>query len=516
MKKILVLDNIKKEGLAILKKDFELDFKGKLKEEELLEIVENYDAVLVRSGTKITKNVLVKAKNLKLVGRAGVGVDNIDIESATRNGVLVMNVPAGNTISACEHTFALILSLLRNIPQAHSSMKQGKWDRKKFTGNELYSKTLGIIGLGRIGREVAKRALSFGVRVVGYDPYISKEYVQKLGVELLSFEEVMKNSDIITLHVALNENTKYLINKQTLSLMKDDSFLINVSRGPVINEKDLYEFLKEKKIKGAALDVFEKEPPEDLIFRNLDNVILTPHLGATTVEAQERVSVELAKQVYDYFKEGKILNAVNFPVKEFKEEMKNLMLLAEKLGSAFVQLEKNFEEIEILYSKDLLDIDRNLIASSFFKGFLSKIIDEKVSIVNSLMYVKERNITWKEDIIKDTEYKNLIGVRGKNFTISGIAWERSYRFIKINEYPVSILPEGIIILFSNIDKPGVIGKVGTILGEEKINIARMEVGRKEEGGEAITCVKVDSLPEDSVIKKLEDFDFVKWVKKIEL
>jgi len=196
--------------------------------------------------------------------------------------------------------------------------------------------------------------------------------------------------------------------------------------------------------------------------------------------------------------------------------MKNLMLLAEKLGSAFVQLEKNFEEIEILYSKDLLDIDRNLIASSFFKGFLSKIIDEKVSIVNSLMYVKERNITWKEDIIKDTEYKNLIGVRGKNFTISGIAWERSYRFIKINEYPVSILPEGIIILFSNIDKPGVIGKVGTILGEEKINIARMEVGRKEEGGEAITCVKVDSLPEDSVIKKLEDFDFVKWVKKIEL
>ncbi|RLD18753.1 MAG: phosphoglycerate dehydrogenase [Caldiserica bacterium] len=517
MVNVLVLDNIKEEQvLDILKEDFNLDFRGKLKEDDLISIVENYDAILLRSGTKITKNVLEKAKNLKVIGRAGVGVDNIDVEEATRKGIIVMNVPSGNTISACEHTFALILSLLRKIPQADRSMREGRWDRKSFTGQELYGKTIGIIGLGRIGREVAKRAISFGMRVIGYDPFVSKEYFEKMGVEIVSLDELLKNSDIVTLHVALTDDTRYLINRETLSIMKKDAFIVNVSRGAVINEKDLFEFLKEGRIKGAALDVYEKEPPEELPFKELENVILTPHLGASTVEAQERVSFEIAKQIRDYFLTNKITNAVNFPVKEISSEIGQFMLLSEKIGKAFIQLEGDLNNVELIYSRGLLEENRGILTSCFFKGALSQVLDVKVSVVNSMLFARERNINWRESIVENEDYRNLLTVKGDKVSISGTTFHNEMRFVEINGYPVSIVPDGVIILFSNKDTPGVIGKVGTILGKRSINIARMEVGRREKGGDAITCVKVDSSPDEETLTEISKLPFVGWIKKVEL
>ncbi|RLD17253.1 MAG: phosphoglycerate dehydrogenase [Caldiserica bacterium] len=517
MVNVLVLDNIKEETVKdILKDGFNLDFKGKLKEDELISVVGNYDAILLRSGTKITKPVLEKAKRLKIIGRAGVGVDNIDVEEATRNGIIVMNVPTGNTISACEHTFALILSLLRKIPQADKSMREGRWDRKSFIGQELYGKTIGIIGLGRIGREVAKRAIGFGMKVIGYDPFVSKEYLEKIGVEIVELKKLLENADIITLHVSLTEDTRHLINKETLSLMKKDAVIINVSRGPVVSEKDLFKFLKEGRIKGAALDVYEKEPPEELPFKELENVILTPHLGASTIEAQERVSSEVAKQLRDYFMSNKITNAVNFPVKEISPEIEQFMLLSEKMGRTFVQFEGDLDNIELIYSRGLLEDNRSILTSCFFKGALSKVLDVRVSIVNSMIFTKERNVKWRESIVESEEYKNLLTVKGKNVSISGTTFHNEMRFVEINGYPVSIIPDGIILLFSNKDVPGVIGKVGTLLGEKNINIARMEVGRKIKGGDAITCVKVDSSPDETILSEISKLPFVGWIKKIEL
>ncbi|HLD28832.1 MAG TPA: NAD(P)-dependent oxidoreductase, partial [bacterium] len=417
-----------------------------------------------------------------------------------------------------EHTFAMILACLRNIPEAHRSMKEGKWERKKFTGNELNGKKMGIIGLGRIGSEVAKRALAFEMKVFGYDPFASAEYGKSLGAELTDLETLLKESDIVTLHLSLSEKTKGLINKNTLALMKKEAVLVNCSRGAVINEADLHEALKEKRIRAACLDVFEKEPPENNIFRDLDNVLMTPHLGASTEEAQERVSLLLAEQVRDYFLTGKVVSSVNLPIRKMDEKLSAYMELSEKLGSMLVQLNPSLNNIEIVFSGEVIALeDRKLLVASFFKGVLGRILEEKVNIINSLVLAHRRQISWKEVVQEEkTEFRGLIGVRTDDFQIYGTRGEKGIRLVQLNDYPVNIVPEGIIILMGNQDRPGVIGRVATILGESRINIARMEVGRTKPGDQAITCVEVDSSPDEMILKEIMSLDAIQWVSRIEL
>ena len=525
--KVLVGDNLAEEGIELLREspDITVDVKPKLELQELINRISEYDALLVRSATKVTKEVIDAAKNLKVIGRAGVGVDNIDVEAASKKGILVMNTPGGNTISAAEHTMSMLLALSRSIPQANISLKSKQWEKKKFLGTEVFKKTLGIIGLGRIGGEVAKRAQSFGMEIIVYDPYISKAHARELGVKLVSFPELTKQADYITIHVPLTPETKHIINKETIAQMKEGVKIINCARGGIIDEAALAEAVKSGKVGGAALDVFENEPPFDSPVLGLENIIVTPHLGASTEEAQINVARDIALQVLDFLKEGIVRNAVNMPELD-PEKMKTLgpyIDLCEKLGRLQAQIgEGGFTQIAVQYSGEILHHEIKPLTIALLKGLLEPILEREVNFVNAPLIAEERGIKVTESKVSKVEdFANLIVVqtmteKGENTVAGTLLGKKEPRLVRIGEFDLDVIPEGYMLLCSNLDKPGVIGKIGTILGNRKINIAAMQVGRKKVGGRALTVINVDCNVSKEVLKEIEEIPEIVEVKMVNL
>jgi D-3-phosphoglycerate dehydrogenase len=526
--KILVSDPLSEGGLKILKdvKEFQVDVKTELKPEVLKEIIKDYDALIVRSATKVTKDIVNSGTRLKVIGRAGVGLDNVDLEAATQKGIIVMNTPAGNTISTAEHTLSMILALARNIPQANASTKQGEWKRSKFMGVEIYNKILGIIGLGRIGKEVARRALSFGMKVVAYDPFLSKEVAESLGVEIVELKELLSQSDYITVHTPLTDETKHIISTKEFAAMKKGVRVINCARGGIIDEVALASAIKEGKIAGAAIDVFEKEPPPpDYELLKLDNVITTCHLGASTEEAQVNVAIEVAEIVRDALLGRGIRNAANYPSVEAEvyKILEKYINLAEKIGEFSSQLvEGRFQELNISYSGEIINYDLTPLTLALVKGVLSPILKETVNFINATSLAKERGIKIKEvKISKEEEFITLIKLDIKTDKetrrIAGtLSPNKKPRIVKIDDYYVEVSPFGEMIVVQNWDRPGIIGNLGALLGQHNINIASMTFGRQEPGGRAISVLNVDSPVSAEIIDKIKKIQNILAVKEIKL
>jgi D-3-phosphoglycerate dehydrogenase len=513
--KILVADSISPRGIEVMKAhpDFQVDVKTGLKEDELCKIIGEYDALVVRSKPDVTKRVLDAATKLRVVGRAGVGVDNVDVEAATRRGVIVMNTPGGNTISTAEHTFSMLMAMARNIPQAHGSVKSGKWDRKSFQGVELYSKTLGIVGMGRIGSEVARRAIAFGMRVLAFDPFLSATKARALQVELVELDEIYARSDFITVHVPMTDQTRGLINRNAIAKMKDGVRLINCARGGIIVEADLAEAIQSGKVAGAALDVYEKEPPTDTPLLGLANVVMTPHLGASTVEAQESVGVEIAEQIADVLAGGSIRNAVNMPTLDAKvlAVLQPYLGFAEKMGRLLAQLgPSRVEKITVEYCGKMTELDSNPITRSVLRGFLQGAEGGEVNYVNAPSLAEQLGIRVVEQ--KSTEpidYAELMNLRsesnGKTVSVSGTFYGsvNNPRIVRINDMPVEVVPSGVVLIMTNEDVPGIIGWIGSVMGRNNVNIANMTLGREAPGGRALTVLNVDSAPAPGVVTELK-------------
>lgn len=516
MPRVLVSDPIAKEGIEILEKHFDVDVKVGMSKEELIAVIGEYDALAVRSETKVTADVLEAAKKLKIIGRAGVGVDNIDVPVATQKGILVVNSPAGNTMAAAELTMALMLSLSRNIPQGHNSLRAGEWKRSKFVGNELYRKTLGVFGLGKIGSAVAKRALSFEMEVIGYDPFVSEDYARKMGIELVTFEELLKRSDYFTLHVPATKDTKGSIGADQLATMKTGVRIINVARGGIIDESALAEAVMSGKVAGIAIDVFEKEPPPpDNPLLKLDKAITTPHLGASTEEAQINVSVDVSEQIVEVLNGKPARSAVNMPAlsAEVLAAVNPYMLLGERIGTMASQLaEGAIKSIEILFCGDLSGLETGPVSRSVLRGLLQPIMMESVNLVNAPVIAESRGIRITESkSAAPDNYNNLLSVKIKTDkgekVIEGVLFgKKDIRIVRIDEYQIDIIPTGAMLVAKHIDKPGIIGKVGTLLGNEGINIAGMHVGRENIGSLAVMVLNVDDNIPENVLKKVLEIE----------
>jgi len=501
--RVLVSDPLAEEGLEILRKACDVEVKTDLSEDGLCSIIGEYDALLVRSGTEVTAKVIDAGIRLKFIGRAGAGVDNIDTDAATRRGIIVANAPEGNTLAATEHTMAMMLSLARNIPQATASLKKKEWKRSKFMGFELNDKTLGIVGFGRIGREVAKRALALDMRCVAYDPFITRERAAQLGVEMMSLEDLFRVADVITVHTPLIKETKHVINAKSIATMKDGVRIINCARGGIIDEKALYDAIRNGKVAGAALDVFETEPPLESPLLTLDQVIVTPHLGASTVEAQLNVAVSVAKQCIEVLKGGAAKYVVNAPMipPEQAEMLEPYANLAEKMGRFAIQIASGrLSSVELIYGGELTAFSGSLkfVTRLALKGLLDPILQQPVNIVNAEFIAKERGISISETVTQESSgFKNLITLRIRTDTseesVSGtVFFKGRSRIVGVGGYTMDMIPEGYVIVSRHLDKPGVIGRASTILGRCKINIAGMQVGRINPGEEAIMVLNVDS------------------------
>ncbi len=523
--KILIADDCSEKGLDILKKgNVEFDVKTKLSEEELCGVIGDYEGVIVRSGAKITRKVIRAGKKLKVIGRAGVGLDNVDVDAATEHGVLVMNTPGGNTISTAEHTMSMMLALARNIPQANASLKEGKWERKQFLGVELLNKTLGIIGIGRIGAEVARRAQAFGMKVVGYDPYIRSEAVTRIGIELLELPDLLKRSDFITVHAPLTEDTENLISFDEFALMKKGVRIINCARGGIIYEAALLDAVQKGIVEGAAIDAFEEEPPGDSPLLRLDSVIGTPHLGASTEEAQVGVSVDVAEQMLDYIKCGAVRNAVNLPFVEPEsfEELKPYFLLSEKMGSLASQfIDGRIKQVKIFcFGEDLAEHSQ-LVTSSLLKGMLNRVMKDNINFVNAPLMAKKRGIKIVESKTTEAEdYFNLLRIEVESdkssMKISGTLFGKTDpRIVRIDNYSVEITPEGNMIMCLHKDAVGIVGQIGTLLGKAGINIAAMTLGREKASGRELTVVSVDGQPGSEVLEQIRAIKDMIEVKKVE-
>jgi len=518
--RVLITDPLKEAGVRILEKaGFKVDQVGKKKPEELYNIIGKYDVVIVRSGTKITKEVIERGKELKIIGRAGVGLDNIDVEAATSQGIIVMNAPEGNTISAAEHTIALMMSLARNIPSANSHVKSGKWERKKFMGIELYGKTLGIIGLGRIGKRVATIAKGLGMKIIGYDPFVDEFILRDMGIIVMNIEGLLKQADFISFHIPLTEKTYHMIGEKEFETMKDGVRIINVARGGIIDEDALYKYIKKGKVKGAALDVFEKEPPENSPLFALDQVIVTPHLGASTEEAQENIAVQLANQIVEAIKKKIVKNAVNIPYldEETMSKLRGYLSLGEKMGIFLSQIvDGEINRITIKYSGEIVNYDLSLLRYHIIMGLFK---NYNVNIVNAPLLLKEKKISIKE-IREESgeEFINLITVEVKNekkISVSGTILEnKEEKIVKIDGFSVEAAPNGCLLICYNEDKPGIMGHIGTVLGKEGVNIASMTLGRRKKGGDAITVLNLDQSIDKKVLNKIKEFPAIHSVKLV--
>lgn len=503
IKRVLVSDPLSKSGLEILgkAKNLKCDIKPGLPPDELKRIIPEYDAIIIRSETKLTAEIIEAADRLKVIGRAGIGLDNVEIRAATKKGVVVMNTPQENAIAAAEHTIAMMLSIARKIPQATGSMKAGKWEKKKFMGMELYNKTLGIIGIGVIGTIVADRARGLKMRVIAYDPYISREAAEKKGVDLVSFDELLGRSDFISLHTPLTDETRNLIDKNVFGKMKDGVILINCARGGIVNEKDLYSAIKTGKVAGAALDVFEKEPAIGNPLLELEEVISTPHLGASTAEAQENVAMAIAQQIVDYLLLGEARNAVNMPMvsPDILPFLRPYLRLGERVGSFLGQISNYaIEEVLIEYHGEVVDYGTKPITTSVLKGLLTPFVGETVNFVNAQVMAKERGISITESTSARAEdFASLIAITARskmeqNYIAGTLFGRKELRIVKLNDFFIEAIPEGYILLVNNYDKPGVIGNIGAALGSRSINIATMQFGRDRMGGNAISLLHLDA------------------------
>ncbi len=521
--KILVADEISKSGIELLKGEgYEVDVKTGMKEDELSSVIGGYDVLIVRSATKATGKV-IRASKLKVIGRAGIGIDNIDVPAATERGILVMNAPSGNVVSTAELTIGLIFTLARRIAEADASMRRGEWKRKELKGVQVSGKTLGIVGLGRVGAEVAKRASVLGMTVVAYDPLVSPEVGVKLHVRLVSLERLLQESDFVSIHTPLTTQTESLIGRSELSKMKKSAMLVNCARGGVVNEDALFDALSQKVIAGAALDVYMQEPPKESKLVSLPNIVLTPHLGATTIEAQEEVGSEIAEQIIAYLKRSDIRNAINLPAK-LDPELMPYMPLAEKLGTMICQLGQcSAGRVEVSCKGELAQKDIRIISASVITGMLKPISEEfNVNYINAFDLAKSRGI----EVVSSTsdeagQYKNLIRVvlhaNGGSISVAGTLFsDKGPRMVEINDSMVDIEPEGNFILIGHEDRPGMIGSVGTILGDNDVNIASMEVARRQPRGPAMMILHIDEGLTPEVLEKVRAIPSLKSATYIRL
>lgn len=514
MFKVLVSDPISDLGIQQLMDaaDVEVEKKTGLSEDELVAIIPQYDGLLVRSQTKVTEKIMEAATRLKVIGRAGVGVDNINLEAATSRGIIVINAPDGNTITTCEHAFAMMMALARHIPQAYAKTIKGEWDRK-FLGVELRNKTLGVLGMGRIGSEVAKRAKAFGMDILGYDPFLTEDRAEKLGVKLATVEDIVKNADFMTVHTPLTPETKHMIARPQFEIMKKGMRIINCARGGVVDEMALIEAIDQGIVAGAAFDVFEKEPPEaDHPFLSHPKIIVTPHLGASTVEAQENVAIDVSEQVLHILRDEPFKNAVNMPpvAASVMSKLQPYFELGEKIGVFLTQLNNQaVKEIHVDYAGDLAEVDTQPLTRYIIKGVLSRHFGNDVNIVNSMHLAKVRDINIVVSKAVATKgFTNLITVTLKaqdgteRRTAGTLLNGYGARIVQIDKFSVDVAPEGHLIFISHNDKPGIIGNVGTLLGKNDVNIASMQVGRKLVGGEAIMVLTVDKDVPKEVLDEL--------------
>src|SRR5881275_3440289 len=526
--KVLVADAISQRGVDELARDGGLDVlvQTKLAPDKLIEIIPEFAALIVRSETKVTSEVLNAAKNLRVVGRAGVGVDNVDVETATKRGVLVLNAPGGNTVSTAEHTFSLLLCVARKIPQADASLRSKKWSRKDFEGVELYNKTLGVIGMGRIGSELSRRAIAFGMRVVAYDPYLSAARARSLQVELVDeLDDLLTHADFISLHTPLTAETRHILDAARLQRTKRGVRIINCARGGLIDENALLKALQDGHVACAALDVFETEPlPADSPLRGALNLVLTPHLGASTAEAQESVGIEIAHSIRAALLEGTIRNAVNMP----SLDAKTLAIIGphlrfgEKLGRFLSQLaSKRVETLNINYSGKVNEVDTTAITRSILKGFLQIAGGNEVNEVNAPSFAKTLGLEVSESRLSAPgDYTDMLELsaagEGKIVSVGGAFFGVTPRIININSRPVEARPHGVVLVLENTDRPGMVGRVGTLLGEHGVNIATMSLSRNQAGGTALTVLNLDTAPSEKLLTEIRASEDIHSAQVIEL
>jgi D-3-phosphoglycerate dehydrogenase / 2-oxoglutarate reductase len=526
--KVLVADSISARGIEELSRDnaLQVSVQTKLSEAQLIEIVSDFSALVVRSETKVTSGVLNAAANLRVIGRAGVGVDNVDVETATRRGVIVLNAPGGNTVSTAEHAFSLLLCVARKIPQADASVRTKSWERKSFEGVELYNKTLGVIGMGRIGSELSRRAIAFGMRVVAYDPYLSATRARSLQVELVEeLDDLLATSDFLSLHTPLTNETRHLLNAARLSKTKRGVRIINCARGGLIDENALEAALREGQVAAAALDVFENEPlPNDSPLRSAPNLILTPHLGASTAEAQESVGIEIAQSIRAALLEGTIRNAVNMPNLDAKtlSVIGPHLRFGEKLGRFLSQVApRRVEQLNINYSGKVNEVDTTAITRAILKGFLQTAGGIDVNEVNAPAFAESLGLKINETRVSVAgDYTDLLELsataEGKTVSVGGAFFGATPRIVSVNSRPVEARPHGVILILENTDRPGMVGRIGTLLGNHGVNIATMSLSRNQAGGRALTVLNLDTTPGDKLLAEIRSNGDVHSAQVIQL
>src|SRR5712671_876617 len=526
--KVLISDPISERGVDELSRDraLEVTVKTGLSERELVALIPSFSALVVRSQTKVTAAILNAGAKLRVVGRAGVGVDNVDVETATRRGIVVLNAPGGNTLSTAEHAFSLLLSVARKIPQADANIRRKKWDKKNFEGVELYNKTLGVIGMGRIGSELSRRAIAFGMRVVAYDPYLSAARARSLQVELIEeLDDLLANADFISLHTPLTDETRHVLNAARISKTKRGVRIINCARGGLIDEVALGNALQDRHVAAAALDVFEIEPlPDDSPLRDAPNLVLTPHLGASTAEAQESVGIEIAQSIRAALLEGTIRNAVNMPTLDAK----TLALIGphlrfgEKLGRFLSQLApRRVDLLNINYSGKVNEVDTTAITRAVLKGFLQSAGGNEVNEVNAPAFAESLGLKITETRLSAPgDYSDMLelsaSAEGKNISVGGAFFGITPRIVSINARPVEARPQGVILVLENTDRPGMVGRIGTLLGQHGVNIATMSLSRNQAGGTALTVLNLDTAPSEQLLREIRASEDIHSAQVIQL
>ncbi|MFC7371929.1 phosphoglycerate dehydrogenase [Fictibacillus iocasae] len=524
---VLVTDSISDNGLMDLydHDQFTLDKRVGLPPEELKEVIGNYDALIVRSQTQVTKEILEHAHQLQVIARAGVGVDNIDVQAATRKGIIVINAPGANTIAAAEHTMAMMLALSRNVPQAHQLTSSGEWNRTAFQGVELYKKTIGIVGMGKIGTEVAKRCKSFEMNILGFDPYLTDERAKSLGIQKATLDEIAAESDYITLHTPLTNATRNLVDAEYISKTKKGVRFINCARGGIIDEDALVAAIDSGHVAGAALDVYQVEPPVNTKLFQHPAIIMTPHLAASTVEAQEKVAQEVSAEIIEILEAKNIRHAVNMPAisKQNQEKMAPYLKLGEQMGQLVIQLLKHApDKIDMTYQGDLAGDDTDLLTRTMMKGLLSHHLTDSVNLINALHLLKEQDIPYNvEKKARGKGFANYMELRVHNkgeTAVIGATVLNGYgaRIVKLNHYHIDIKPEAHLLFIKHNDVPGMIGKVGSLLGGHDINIGTMQVGRTDIGGEAIMVLSLDKKLDNKLIQELEQISGLNEAQVLEL
>jgi D-3-phosphoglycerate dehydrogenase / 2-oxoglutarate reductase len=512
--KVLVADSIAARGIEELSSDGAVAAVVKMgqSESELVDLIPEFDGIIVRSETKVTAKILNAGTRLRVVGRAGVGVDNVDVETATRRGVIVLNAPGGNTVSTAEHAFSLLLSVARKIPQADASVREKNWERKDFEGVELYNKTLGVIGMGRIGSELSRRAIAFGMRVIAYDPYLAATRARSLQVELVEeLDDLLRSADFISLHTPLTNETRHLLDASRLQKTKRGVRIINCARGGLVDEEALARALQDRHVAAAALDVFEKEPlPNDSALRSAPNLILTPHLGASTAEAQESVGIEIAQSIRAALLEGTIRNAVNMP----NLDAKTLAIIGphlrfgEKLGKFLSQVApKRVDTLNINYSGKVNEVDTTAITRAILKGFLQNAGGTDVNEVNAPAFAESLGLRITETRLSALgDYTDLLELsataEGKTVSVGGAFFGATPRIVSVNSRPVEARPHGVVLILENTDRPGIVGRIGTLLGSHGVNIATMSLSRNQAGGSALTVLNLDTAPSEELLAEI--------------